>query len=80
MPKMAALAANLKLKYSRSSAAMTSSNCLTSSRFKKLFGRMEPDGLVGQRRKRLFVVLVLEPAARAGGSEDNGKLGHGERP
>ena len=74
------LAANLNWKYSRSSGEITTINCLTSRAGEEFFGRVQPDGLVRQRRERLFVVLVVKPAALAGRRQDHGKLGHGTTP
>ena len=43
----------------------------------KPLGRVQPDGLVGQRRERLLIAAVVEPAAAAGGGQNHGELAHG---
>ena len=42
----------------------------------ELFGRVQPDRLVRQRRERLLVVLVVKPAALARRRQDDGKIRH----
>jgi hypothetical protein len=37
---------------------------------------MEPDSFVGQRGIRLFIALVLEPAAASGGRENYCEFSH----
>ena len=43
----------------------------------KAFGRMQPDGFAGQRRIGLLVISILKTLALAGGSQNDGELGHG---
>ena len=42
----------------------------------KPFGRVQPHRLISQRGERLFVVLVVKPAALAGSRHHDGKFGH----
>ena len=79
MPRMAMLAPNLKLKVLPILRRDDQHHLHHVVPLQEPLGRMQPDGLVGQRGERLLVVLVPEPAAASGGRQNYGKLRHAIR-
>ncbi len=75
MPRIATLAANFDLKL----AVLRiddQDQLLDVVPVQKPFGGMQPDGPVGQRCKRLLVMLVTKPAALAGSRQNHTPRGH----
>ena len=76
MPRIAMLARELELKVLAVLGRDHEDRLLHVAAADEPLGRVQPDRLVRQRRKRLLVVLVVKPAALPGGRQNDGKLGH----